>query len=79
MLTPSPLLALAALLPAALNPGLLAGGEALALTLCGSGATVSIPLENAPPDPQGKACCNKGCHSGENRKRAANKVIDSPQ
>lgn len=78
MAAPAPFLALAALLPAALNPGLL-DGEALTLVLCGSGASVSIPLDNAPPDPQGKACCNKGCHSGESRKRTAQKGIDSPQ
>lgn len=79
MFAPAHCLALLALLPAAFNPGLLDGGEALALTLCGSGANISIPVKNAPPDPQGNACCNKGCHSGESRKRAANKGIDSPQ
>ena len=72
-------LAMAALLPAAFNPALLASGEGIVLTLCGSGASVTVPLGNSLPDPDSKACCNKGCHSGETRKRAVKKGIDSPQ
>lgn len=79
MAVSAPILALAALLPAALNPALLDGGGSLAASLCGSGATISIPLRSAPPDPQGNACCAKGCHAGESRKRTVKKGIDSPQ
>jgi hypothetical protein len=61
-----------ALLPAALNPSLIASASGIALSLCGSaaGATVTVPA-GAPslPGTNGAACCAKGCHASQERKR----------
>jgi len=73
MTAPVHLLALAALVPAAANPALLVRGEALDVTLCGGGS-VSIPLENPLPGSNGAACCAKGCHAGEQRKRTRGRI-----
>lgn len=61
--------AVVALIPAAANPSLMLRGEALLMSLCGGGA-VSVPLETPLPGSQGAACCAKGCHSDDKRKRA---------
>ncbi len=71
MSMPLQIFAVLALLPAAANPSLLVRGEALALSLCGGSASVSIPLDSPLPGTTGSACCAKGCQSGEKRKRAA--------
>jgi hypothetical protein len=68
MSAPLNLLAIVALLPAAANPALLARGEALALSLCGGGS-LTIPANTPLPNADGAACCNKGCHSNDKRKR----------
>lgn len=60
-----------ALLPAALNPSLIASAQGLTLSLCGSsGGTVIVP-GGAPslPGSDRAACCSKGCHSSQERKR----------
>jgi len=67
MIAPTHLLAVAALLPAAVNPALLVRGEVLTAGLCGGGS-VSIPLDNPLPGSNGAACCAKGCHAGEKRR-----------
>lgn len=74
------ILALAALLPAALNPSLLARDGAIFLSLCGgaSAVSISIPMDAPLPGKDGTACCNKGCHSDEKRKRSKG-VIDEAQ
>jgi len=69
--------ALAALVPAAVNPALSAGGARALVALCGGGS-VGIPLDNPLPSPEGKGCCSKGCHSGE-RKRGKIARVDPPQ
>ena len=56
-----------ALVPAAVNPSLLLGGETLTVTLCGGGSA-SIPLDNPLPGSNGTACCAKGCHTSEKRR-----------
>jgi len=69
MMAPLHLVALAALLPAAANPSLLLRSETMMVSLC-SGGVANVPL-GAPilPGSKGGACCAKGCHSGERRKR----------
>lgn len=69
MIAPVHMLALAALLPAAANPSLLLRSETMMVTLCGGGL-VNVPL-GAPilPGSKGTACCAKGCHSSDRRKR----------
>lgn len=72
MILPAPWLALAALVPAAVNPSLLLRAEEISVTLCGGGS-VSIPLDNPLPGSNGAACCAKGCHTGEQRKKGREK------
>lgn len=59
------------LLPAALNPSLIASTQGLTLSLCGpSGGSMSVPGGTPPlPGSDGSACCTKGCHSSQERKR----------
>lgn len=57
------LVALVAMMPAAINPSLAVEQESLSGIMCGSGASISIPL--GPPRLPGtlpSACCAKGCH-----------------
>jgi hypothetical protein len=75
MSLPAGIFALVALVPVVANPALPDRGV-LSATLCGSGAAVSIPLGDPLPGTDGGACCAKGCHSGERRKRA--KAVRSP-
>ena len=62
-----------ALLPAALNPSLIASAGGITLSLCGAaaGANVTAPA-GAPtlPGSDGAACCAKGCHTSQERKRS---------
>ena len=61
-----------ALLPAALNPSLAASAMGITLSLCGAaGASITLPA-GAPslPGSNGSACCSKGCHASQERKRA---------
>ncbi|HTN14612.1 MAG TPA: hypothetical protein VL094_07375 [Sphingomonadaceae bacterium] len=60
--------AMLALIPAAANPSLMLRGEALLMSLCGGGA-ISVPLETPLPGTPGAACCAKGCHADDKRKR----------
>lgn len=62
--------AVVALVPAAANPSLMLRGEALLMTLCGGG-TISVPLDNPLPGTQGAACCAKGCHSSDKKRKGA--------
>ncbi|WP_054530913.1 hypothetical protein [Erythrobacter sp. SG61-1L] len=62
--------AVIALVPAAANPSLMLRGEALLMTLC-SGASISVPLGNPLPGTQGAACCAKGCHSTDKKRKGA--------
>ncbi len=67
------LLALAALVPAALNPSLALYRPGIPVALCGgsAGSVVEIPL--APqrlPGSDEELCCGKACHGGSSRKRA---------
>lgn len=61
-----------ALLPAALNPSLIASASGITLSLCGgAGGTVSVPVGGPTvPGSNGGACCAKGCHTSQERKRA---------
>ena len=61
----SPLISLAALLPAALNPSLIMiEGKSLSSLVCGTGVTQEIPLSGPVlPGTAGGACCAKGCHA----------------
>ncbi|OCC24723.1 hypothetical protein MB02_04395 [Croceicoccus estronivorus] len=71
MNSPLKILMIATLLPAGLNPSLIASANGIALSLCGSaGASVTVPL-GAPslPGTNGSACCAKGCHGSQERKR----------
>jgi len=65
------LLALAALIPAAFNPGV-AQARMVTVSLCagdGTARTATIPLGPARPGSGEDGCCAKGCHSGSTRKR----------
>lgn len=64
-----PMVALAALVPAAANPSLLVRPEVLTLSMCGGG-TVTVPLDGPLiPGSNGTVCCAKGCHTDDRRKR----------
>lgn len=57
------LFAMIAMVPAALNPSLSLEQPSLAAKLCGSGATLSIPIGTPKlPGTVPSACCAKGCH-----------------
>ena len=75
---PAPMLALAALIPVAANPSLAAGAESLVLGLCGDADAVTVPMDNPLPGTDRSACCDKGCHSSDKRKRAKG-LIDRAQ
>ncbi|MXO65146.1 hypothetical protein [Altericroceibacterium endophyticum] len=66
-------LSLTALLPAALNPSLIAQAEGITLALCGGAPdrpALTIPLDQPPlPGTPGAACCAKGCHSSEKKRK----------
>lgn len=67
------LLALAALVPAALNPGLVLHRPGIPVALCGGsvGSVVEIPVDPQPlPGSDEEMCCGKACHAGSSRKRA---------
>ncbi|MBD3729620.1 MAG: hypothetical protein IE933_07935 [Sphingomonadales bacterium] len=69
-----------ALVPAALNPSLLATEMTLGAIVCGSGVTVQIPLgDPVLPGTLGSACCAKGCHSSERKKKSARNPGIDPQ
>lgn len=58
------LVAAVAIIPAAMNPSLVVQDKTLTALICGSGATVSIPVGS--PDFPGSVpsmCCAKGCQS----------------
>ncbi len=79
MPAPSHLLAFVALLPAAANPSLIAQAEGITLALCGQNASsITIPGETPLPGTNGGACCAKGCHSSDKRKKQKG-VIDKAQ
>lgn len=61
-----------ALMPAALNPSLIASASGITLALCGgAGGSVNVPLGGPSlPGSNGGACCAKGCHGSQERKRA---------
>jgi hypothetical protein len=67
----TPCLAALALVPAALNPSLAMAASGIVLDLCGqSGASVTVPVKTPPlPGSDGAACCSKGCHNAQERKR----------
>lgn len=72
--------AVMALVPAALNPSLLVRGESLAALVCGGGAAVQIPLgDPIIPGTVGSACCAKGCHSSEKKKKSKSTGGIDPQ
>ena len=66
---PVKFVAMAVLLPAALNPSLVASARGVTLSLCGgAGGSVTVPL--GPPSVPGSdsgACCTKGCRSSDRR------------
>lgn len=64
-------LAALALVPAALNPSLVMAASGIVLDLCGqAGTSVTVPVRTPPlPGSDGAACCSKGCHSAQERKR----------
>ncbi len=69
------LVGLAAMVPAALNPSLAVEQNTLVSKICGSGATVSIPL--GPPELPGTvpaACCAKGCQTKRLKQNNSGKV-----
>jgi len=67
-----PALAFAAIaaIPAMAGPLAAEGRQAAMIALCGGGA-IAIPLDRAPAGGEGNsACCAKGCHSSQSRKKA---------
>ena len=65
---------LAALVPAGINPSLLAQAAGLAVPVCGAdGGVRQITIEPGEPVLPGSdatLCCAKGCHAGEKRKKS---------
>lgn len=67
MNAPIKIMAMSMLLPAALNPSLLASARGITLSLCGGGS-VTIPSGQPEiPGTNGGACCAKGCRSSDRR------------
>lgn len=66
-------LALVAMVPAAANPSIVSGMERVTVSLC-QGGSITLPGGQQLPGSDGKACCNKGCHGGDKRKRAGNET-----
>ncbi|MDN3647245.1 hypothetical protein QWY75_13620 [Pontixanthobacter aestiaquae] len=63
------MIALAAMVPAALNPSLVVEEKALIAQICGSGESAVIRL--GPPDLPATVpamCCAKGCHGKREHK-----------
>ncbi|MCP5397132.1 MAG: hypothetical protein H6918_10465 [Sphingomonadaceae bacterium] len=76
----SPFIAMAALVPAALNPSLIMiEGKTLSSLVCGTGVTQEIPLSGPVlPGTAGAACCAKGCHSASEKKKKAKSASIDP-
>lgn len=73
------LMAFVAIIPAAMNPSLVVRDKSLSAFVCGSGATVAIPVGS--PDLPGSVpsmCCAKGCQT-KNRKLAKSAQFDPEQ
>ena len=65
------LLMAGAIVPAGVNPSLLVVDSQIQLALCGQGlSSVSIPGQPLLPGSGSGLCCAKGCHTGQDRKRA---------
>lgn len=63
-----------ALIPAMLNLTIAGSGGTMTVQICtgdGSVHTVEVPLDDGSGGSEQGLCCAKGCHSGNNRKRAA--------
>ncbi|MFN3516080.1 MAG: hypothetical protein ACK4YM_02850 [Novosphingobium sp.] len=69
-----PRFGIVALIPAMLNLTIASSGGTMKVQICtGDGRlhTVEMPLGDGSGGSKQGLCCAKGCHSGNNRKRAA--------
>jgi hypothetical protein len=66
------LFAITAAIPAMTGPVAAETGREMMIALCGGGA-MAVPFDQAPArgGEGNSACCAKGCHSGQSRKKAS--------